>query len=459
MRALVRNLSGKRLSAEERKAAKHRENVAALIISEPQELRPGVVVKGDASPSDGSSPCLSPLRQQVAQQLREQQEEERGPASIGAPQLLHHEVHVTVDASAPLGLRGLPPRWERALREAGFARDEVLGSWPDLMACLDFEDRRAQPQRGDARALHQRTQRQLSAGAAGQAAPLPVRRYSLDEVLSSTDPTKLYSRLKRLDKGSQGEVYRAQDAQSKSVALKKIYIRDEARDLPALENELSMLHGCRHPNIVSMMSCHRVGSVLWIAMELMDGGKLTDLIEGSHRLSNDEVAFLMQEVLTGVHYLHRVGWMHRDIKSDNVLLSTHGEVKLADFGFAALADTKRRTLVGTPYWMAPEVIKGDAYDMKADIWGLGIMGLELCDGEPPLMSLPPMRALYVIVAQKAPKVKNRQQWAGECVEFVESMLQKDPRQRPSADELMRHPFLARAQKCDPSFLRVALRRV
>lgn len=411
------------------------------------------VVKNDDLPGAPSlldgTPDVTPLCSYVEEAMREQQG--KGPASIGVPQKLSHDMHVCLDQKAPLGLRGLPSNWERVLQEGGFTKQEVLGSLPDVLACLTYEERRAKEEAAGAGKIRPQLKR---AGGEAQA----IKKKPLAELLTPGDPALIFTRMRMLDKGSQGEVFRALDGKGQKVALKKIFVRDEARDLPALENEVSMLHGCRHRNIVSLLECYKTGSTLWISMELMDGGKLTDLIEGPRRLTNDEVSFVMKEVLVGVQYLHNSGWMHRDIKSDNVLLSTKGEVKLADFGFAALTDNKRRTVVGTPYWMAPEVIKGEPYDTKADIWSLGIMGLELCDGEPPLMSLVPQRALYVIISHRAPRMKNRHLWAPDCVDFVECMLQKSPSLRPTADELCHHVFLARAARVDPSFLRVALRR-
>eukprot|EP00756_Hemistasia_phaeocysticola_P037220 Hpha_TRINITY_DN16685_c3_g2::TRINITY_DN16685_c3_g2_i1::g.178970::m.178970 len=459
MKKLVRSFSGKK----QKGGYSGRDlplDVDSLIISGPSGLQPVTVVKsqevrhkGDPFPADGQ-PDVAPLCAYIEEAMREQEEKgekgKAGPASIGAPQALSHDMHVSVDQSAPLGLRGLPPHWERVLREGGFTKQEVLGSLPEVLACLTYEDRRA---REEAAAAGKPIRNQLK-----RVEPAPVKRKPLGELLSPGDPTTIFTRMRQLDKGSQGEVFRAHDGHGRTVALKKIFVRDEARDLPALENEVSMLHGCRHRNIVSLLECYRTGSTLWISMELMDGGKLTDLIEGPRRLINDEVAFLMKEVLGGIQYLHSVGWMHRDIKSDNVLLSTKGQVKLADFGFAALTDNKRRTVVGTPYWMAPEVIKGEPYDTKADVWSLGIMGLELCDGEPPLMSLVPQRALYVIISQRAPRMKNRHLWGADCVDFVECMLQKSPSLRPTADELCQHIFLSRARRVDPGFLAVALRR-
>eukprot|EP01061_Rhynchopus_euleeides_P006792 TRINITY_DN15818_c0_g3_i1.p2 TRINITY_DN15818_c0_g3~~TRINITY_DN15818_c0_g3_i1.p2 ORF type:complete len:217 (+),score=65.69 TRINITY_DN15818_c0_g3_i1:547-1197(+) len=195
---------------------------------------------------------------------------------------------------------------------------------------------------------------------------------------------------------------------------------------------------------------------LWIAMELMTGGKLTDVLDSKKgRFPEEHVAYICKNVLEGLAYLHSMGRVHRDIKSDNILLGGKGTIKLGDFGFCASLsegeNQKRQTVVGTPYWMAPEVITGEPYDCKADVWSMGILALELCDGEPPLMEEPPMRALYIIVTQPAPSMKQPDLWSAQCRDFISQMLNKNPDQRPVASDLLNHPFLQKAT-ADGSFL-------
>lgn len=136
--------------------------------------------------------------------------------------------------------------------------------------------------------------------------------------------------------------------------------------------------------------------------------------------------------------------IHRDIKSDNILISLDGSVKLADFGYAAqLTQEKdaRRSVVGTPSWMAPELVTGAEYGVSVDIWSLGIVGIEMAKGEPPYLDETPMRALYLIATRPPPNVTEDEGWSADFVNFLGVCLTKDPQQRPSCEQLLLHPLM------------------
>jgi serine/threonine kinase 4 len=273
-----------------------------------------------------------------------------------------------------------------------------------------------------------------------------------DVVSNHEDPEEMFQLLEKLGEGSYGSVHKGLHISSGTiVAIKIVQINNE---IASLKKEISILKQCRHPNIVGYIGSYIKKGNLWLIMEYCSAGSVADLIKVTKRtLDEVQIASVCQAVLRGLEYLHDNKKIHRDIKAGNVLLDHKGIAKLADFGVSAqLANTlsKKDSVIGTPYWMSPEVISRSLYNKKTDIWSLGITAIEMAEGEPPYSHIHPVRAMFVIQKNPARGLTEPHKWSNEFNDFVRKCLTIDPKQRPTSKELLIHSFIRRAR--GPSLL-------
>uniref|UniRef100_A0A3B4U7H0 non-specific serine/threonine protein kinase n=1 Tax=Seriola dumerili TaxID=41447 RepID=A0A3B4U7H0_SERDU len=266
---------------------------------------------------------------------------------------------------------------------------------------------------------------------------------ALQMVVDKGDPRSYLENFVKIGEGSTGVVCIATEKHSgRQVAVKMMDLRRQQRR-ELLFNEVVIMRDYQHRNVVEMFKSALVEEELWVIMEYLQGGALTNIV--SETLSEEQIATVCEAVLQALAYLHSQGVIHRDIKSDSILLTLDGRVKLSDFGFCAQISKdipKRKSLVGTPYWMAPEVISKSPYGTEVDVWSMGIMVVEMVDGEPPYFSETPVAAMKRLRDELAPTVRNvSQQISPVLKDFLDRMLTRDPLERASATDLLEHPFL------------------
>uniref|UniRef100_A0A8C8BPE5 non-specific serine/threonine protein kinase n=1 Tax=Otus sunia TaxID=257818 RepID=A0A8C8BPE5_9STRI len=272
------------------------------------------------------------------------------------------------------------------------------------------------------------------------------------------DPSDTWEIIETIGKGTYGKVFKVLNKKNGSKAAVKILdpVHDIDEEIEAEYNILKALSD--HPNVVKFYGMYykkdvKNGDQLWLVLELCNGGSVTDLVKGflkrGERMNELIIAYILREALMGLQHLHENKTIHRDIKGNNILLTTEGGVKLVDFGVSAqLTSTRlrRNTSVGTPFWMAPEVIACEqqldsSYDARCDAWSLGITAIELGDGDPPLADLHPMRALFKIPRNPPPTLQQPELWSPEFNDFINKCLTKDYEKRPTVSSLLQHDFI------------------
>ena len=387
-----------------------------------------------------------------------------GPTIIGTPYNVKHQHHVEPDPHTSTGFTGLPESWSAVLKMSGITKDDVNANPQEVLECLKFHIEGPPPTKPTTKQLQTDIARTVH--------------------IKNDDPLKYFQNLRKLGQGASGVVYSALDTRTnKSVALKVAPIAE----LVDLTNEIAMQAMSNHHNIVNYIETFATASEICIVMEFVGGGSLTDTVGVGLEMEERLIAYVCKQVLQALAFVHRSHRIHRDIKSDNILVdSSSGDVKIADFGFAIglTSDAStRNSVVGTPYWMAPELIKGQEYGTGIDVWSLGITAIEMAEGEvrtgekgqnpisaryfatnlhdsqPPLMREKPLRALLLITVKPPPKLKNKNGTYSETFQhFIAQCLNPNAEKRATAEQLLLHPFIKSAPSPGgPEFAKYAKR--
>ncbi|XP_063205270.1 serine/threonine-protein kinase 10 isoform X1 [Chroicocephalus ridibundus] len=273
-----------------------------------------------------------------------------------------------------------------------------------------------------------------------------------EHVRRDLDPGEVWEVVGELGDGAFGKVYKAKNKETGALAAAKVIETKSEDELEDYMVEIEILATCDHRHIVKLLGAFYWDGKLWIMIEFCPGGAVdATMLELDRGLTEPQIQVICRQMLEALHYLHSKKIIHRDLKAGNVLLTQDGDIKLADFGVSAKnmkTLQKRDSFIGTPYWMAPEVVmcetmKDTPYDYKADIWSLGITLIEMAQIEPPHHELNPMRVLLKIAKSDPPTLSCPSKWSLEFRDFLKTALDKNPETRPSAAQLLEHPFVSK----------------
>ena len=342
---------------------------------------------------------------------------------MGLPFLFTNMVHVTFDPSSPNGLVGLPDEWKEKLGSTIYTQLPSSNHASQVIDVLDYA-----------------AKRNLVDGIDDIRKECASHNQRL--FIFCANPWKDYVESSQLvGEGGYSKVYRARRlATMEDVAIKVASMHS----MNQICVELIMQYTIPHTNIVPISDCYSWDNNLYIVMEYMDRGSLADVVGPTIHWSESSIAYVCKCVLQAMAVIHSTHHIHRDIKSDNILVNSKGEVKLSDFGFATVVtsmNAERTSKVGTPFWMAPELIQGEGYTNKVDVWSLGITALEMADGEPPHFHDPPLKAMRMIHSGPSPTLRQPRNWTASFVDFLSKALDVDSEKRATAESLLSHPFL------------------
>lgn len=357
---------------------------------------------------------------------------------IGRHGMVQQEANVRIDPNNPLGFAGLPPSFQAILEASGLTTKDIQGNVEEARHVIEFH-------------LNGDLEKMFSSNAPMQGRRTMRRLMDQAVEIQTSNPLRLYKVDFKKDKigaGGFGQVFKCVHISSSSKFAMKVA---DASKKHELEREIKM-HALSngHGNIVAFIEAFEYHKKVFMIVELMDRGALTDYIlelPPAIHWREQAIFFVLRQMLKGLAFMHSNNHLHRDIKSDNVLLNSKGEIKLADFGFAVgltKQENKRTSVLGTPFWMAPEIISKTKYDSQVDIWSLGITAMEMAESEPPYMGMQPVKALFLIRTNPSPILKDKKNWTPDFHHFLKCCLVKEPKKRSTAAMLLMH----RAVKID-----------
>lgn len=264
------------------------------------------------------------------------------------------------------------------------------------------------------------------------------------------NPEEFWEIIGELGDGAFGKVYKAQNKETNVLAAAKVIDTKSEEELEDYMVEIDILASCDHPNIVKLLDAFYYENNLWILIEFCAGGAVDAvMLELERPLTESQIQVVCKQTLEALNYLHDNKIIHRDLKAGNILFTLDGDIKLADFGVSAKNTRtiqRRDSFIGTPYWMAPEVVmcetsKDRPYDYKADVWSLGITLIEMAEIEPPHHELNPMRVLLKIAKSEPPTLAQPSKWSSNFKDFLKKCLEKNVDSRWTTSQLLQHPFV------------------
>ncbi|KAH3744417.1 p21-activated protein kinase [Pelomyxa schiedti] len=422
---------------------------------------------------------------------------------VSAPYNIHHLVHV--DFSAHNGFTGLPPHWEKALSFNNISRKEAMAHPDQILKCLEFAQNNnvpgvaniggptkvslerqpdgniavvhkpSMPLSSPSPPIREGTNNSMAPSVGGAQEPSRSTKESecsgvmdmlataaaspggmkaaepeppetqLADLCSKQNQDEILEEQQKIGSGASGDIYLAlHKPTNQEVAVKHMKVTRQNKR--TVINEIVIMKTSNHPNIIHFVDCFLQRDRLSLVMEYMNGGCLTDILNEfeSVKLTEKQIAYVILSALKALAYVHSMSRIHRDVKSDNLLLTADGGIRLSDFGFSVETTRTRTTIVGTPYWMAPEVIRGQEYAFKVDCWSLGVMMLEMAQGEPPYMEHTPLKALFLITTQGMPPLavpEGRPDWSSRMRDFLSRCLEPNAELRADSATLLTHPWL------------------